>query len=98
MRAGKGVLVMRMQPGQARAVVVLLAVIGLAQIASAAEQSDTPNAASQSATQERPNTHATESIEACMAKWDPGTHMTKEQWRETCQRIKDEREPYVRGR
>jgi hypothetical protein len=32
-----------------------------------------------------------------MAKWDPGTHMSKEQWRETCQRIKDEREPYVRG-
>jgi hypothetical protein len=24
--------------------------------------------------------------------------MSKEQWRETCQRIKDEREPYVRGR
>jgi hypothetical protein len=44
-----------------------------------------------------PHTHATETIEACMAKWDPGTHMTKEQWRETCQRIKDEREPYVRG-
>jgi hypothetical protein len=43
-------------------------------------------------------THATETIEACMAKWDAGTHMSKEQWRETCQRIKDEREPYVRGR
>ena len=89
---------MWMQPGQTRAMFVLLAVIGLAQIASAAEQSATPNTSSQSATQERPDTHATESVEACMAKWDPGTHMSKEQWRETCQRIKDEREPYVRGR
>ncbi|MFA6141265.1 MAG: hypothetical protein WC684_11120 [Hyphomicrobium sp.] len=43
-------------------------------------------------------THATESIEACMAKWDPGTHMTKEAWRQTCLRIKEEREPYVQGR
>ena len=89
---------MRMQPGQMRAMFVLLAAIGLAQIASAAEPSDTPDAASQSAAQDRSHTHATESIEACMAKWDPGTHMSKEQWRETCQRIKDEREPYVRGR
>lgn len=89
---------MWMQPGQTRAMFVLLAVIGLAQIASTAEQSDTPNASSQPATQERPNTHATEPIEACMAKWDPGTHMSKEQWRETCQRIKEEREPYVRDR
>ena len=90
---------MWMQPGQTRAMFVLLAVIGLAQIALAAEPSDTPDAASQPAAQERPyTTHATESIEACMAKWDPGTHMSKEQWRETCQRIKDEREPYVRGR
>jgi len=90
---------MLMQPGQARALFVLLIAIGLAPIASAAEPSDTPDAASQPAAQERPyTTHATESIEACMAKWDPGTHMSKEQWRETCQRIKDEREPYVRGR
>jgi hypothetical protein len=77
---------------------VLLATIGLAPIASAAEPSDTPDAASQPAAQERPYTHATESIEACMAKWDAGTHMSKEQWRETCQRIKEEREPYVSGR
>ncbi|MDP1909507.1 MAG: hypothetical protein Q8K85_14500 [Hyphomicrobium sp.] len=46
----------------------------------------------------KPVTHATESIEACMAKWDPGTHMTKEAWRQTCLRIKEEREPYVRDR
>jgi len=46
----------------------------------------------------KPVTHATESIEACMAKWDPGTHMTKEAWRQTCLRIKEEREPYVQGR
>jgi hypothetical protein len=47
---------------------------------------------------DKPVTLATEPIEACMAKWDPGTHMTKEAWRQTCLRIKEEREPYVRGR
>jgi hypothetical protein len=46
---------------------------------------------------ERPAAHATESLEDCMRKWDPGTHMTKETWRETCLRIKNEREPYVKG-
>ncbi len=46
---------------------------------------------------EKPATYATESIEDCMRKWDPGTHMTKEAWRQTCVRIKNEREPYVKG-
>lgn len=26
-------------------------------------------------------------LEACMADWDTGTHMTKEQWRTTCERL-----------
>ena len=47
---------------------------------------------------DKPVTHATESVEACMGKWDPGTHMTKEAWRQSCLRIKQEREPYVRDR
>ena len=47
---------------------------------------------------DKPVTHATESVEACMAKWDPGTHMTKAAWRQSCLRIKKEREPYVRDR
>ena len=41
---------------------------------------------------------ATESIESCMKSWDPGTHMTKEAWRTTCERIKAERLPYVKKR
>lgn len=36
-----------------------------------------------------------ESLESCMKRWDPGTHMTKEAWRQTCLRVRTEREPYV---
>jgi hypothetical protein len=39
---------------------------------------------------------ATETIESCMKSWDPGTHMSKEAWRTTCERIKAERLPYVK--
>jgi|EndMetStandDraft_8_1072994.scaffolds.fasta_scaffold107756_3 hypothetical protein len=41
---------------------------------------------------------ATQSMEACMNSWDPGTHMTKEAWRTSCERIKQERLPYVQKR
>ncbi len=39
-----------------------------------------------------------EPIEACMKRWDPGTHMTKEAWRETCERVSKERAPYAKDR
>lgn len=39
-----------------------------------------------------------EPLESCMNRWDPGTHMTKEAWRQSCQRIRAEREPYVKGK
>ena len=41
---------------------------------------------------------ATETIESCMKSWDPDTHMSKEAWRTTCERIKAERLPYVKKR
>ena len=41
---------------------------------------------------------ATQTMETCMKNWDPGTHMTKEAWRASCERIKQERLPYVRDR
>lgn len=47
---------------------------------------------------DKPATHATETLEDCMRKWDPGTHMTKEAWRQSCLRIKNDRAPYVRDR
>ena len=40
--------------------------------------------------------HGSESIEDCMAHWDAGTHMTKAQWRTTCERIRAERLPYLK--
>lgn len=39
-----------------------------------------------------------QSIEDCMAMWDPVTHMTKVQWRATCDRIRAERLPYLEGK
>jgi hypothetical protein len=39
---------------------------------------------------------ATEPLESCAARWDPGTHMTKDAWRETCRRVSDERSDYLR--
>ena len=41
---------------------------------------------------------ATQTMETCMNSWDPGTHMTKEAWRASCERIKQERLPYVQKR
>jgi hypothetical protein len=32
-----------------------------------------------------------EYLDACMKDWDPATHMTKEEWRHTCQRVANER-------
>jgi len=83
-------------PILASLVVVAFAAHG-AGIAIAAE---TGNAGARdvAAEPDKPVTHATESVEACMAKWDSGTHMTKEAWRQSCLRIKQEREPYVRNR
>lgn len=54
--------------------------------------------ANRTAASDKPQTHATESLQSCMNKWDPGTHMTKEAWRETCLRIRDERAPHVKDR
>jgi hypothetical protein len=39
-----------------------------------------------------------ESLETCMQRWDADTHMTKDAWRKTCERIKKEREPYAKDR
>ena len=39
-----------------------------------------------------------QSIKDCMAMWDPVTHMTKAQWRTTCDRIRAERLPYLDGK
>ena len=33
----------------------------------------------------------TQTLEECMATWDQDTHMTKNAWRETCQRLMKER-------
>ena len=36
-----------------------------------------------------------QSLENCMAMWDSGTHMTKSEWRRTCEGIQKERAPYL---
>lgn len=32
----------------------------------------------------------------CVARWDAGTHMTKDAWRETCKRVSDKRSEYLK--
>lgn len=65
--------------------------------------------AGQAATEAKPDTQpaaeegknvylGNEPLESCMKRWDPGTHMTKDAWRKSCQRITEERAPYVKGR
>ena len=39
-----------------------------------------------------------EPIETCMQRWDADTHMTKDEWRATCVRMKKEREPPIKDR
>jgi hypothetical protein len=50
------------------------------------------------ATTENTQDLATQSLEACMKNWDPGTHMSKDAWRQSCKRITEERLPYVKVR
>ena len=40
---------------------------------------------------------ATESVAICMEAWDRATHMTKDDWRRTCIRMKKERESLATG-
>ena len=39
---------------------------------------------------------ANESLASCVKRWDASTHMTRETWRESCQRISDERGRFLR--
>jgi hypothetical protein len=68
--------------------ILLLALLGTLALAAPASAEDTR------AEDER--YLATEPLESCVARWDPGTHMTKEAWRETCRRVSDERSDYLR--
>lgn len=49
-----------------------------------------------SADNSNPGYHATESLDACMREWDTGTHMSREAWRASCERIHNERAPLVK--
>jgi hypothetical protein len=39
---------------------------------------------------------ANESLASCVKRWDARNHMTRGSWRETCQRISDERAGFLR--
>jgi len=41
--------------------------------------------------------HGSESLTDCLKRWDAGTHMTKTQWRRTCERVRTERQPYLKA-
>ena len=63
----------------------LLSPLGILALATPASPEDKP------AAHDPPGYLATEPLESCVARWDPGTHMTKEAWRQTCKRVSDER-------
>ena len=70
---------------------MLLSLLGTLALATPASAEDSPDPT------ERPEYHlATEPVESCIARWDAGTHMSKAQWRETCERVSDERSDYLR--
>ena len=48
------------------------------------------------ASDETPMYLGTEPLESCVSRWDAGTHLTKEEWRETCKRISEERGTYLK--
>jgi len=69
---------------------LLVSCCALATIAAAAEDK-TP-------VDDKPAYHGGESVADCMKRWDAGTHMTKSQWRATCERVRAERLPYLKSR
>jgi len=48
------------------------------------------------AADDQPMYLGTESLESCVSRWDAGTNMTKEEWRESCKRISEERGTYLK--
>lgn len=40
---------------------------------------------------EEGGTETTGTLEGCIASWDRGTHMTKDEWRNACKRVMDQR-------
>jgi hypothetical protein len=71
---------------------IVLLVAGLA-LAAPARAQDTPADPPEN---KQPLHLGTEPVESCVARWDPGTHMTKSEWEDTCKRISEERGEYLR--
>jgi hypothetical protein len=67
----------------------------VALVAEGAPDSGTGDAASAPETRKSSEYLGAETLEACMARWDEGTHMTNSAWRQTCERVAKERAPYV---
>jgi hypothetical protein len=69
---------------------LLLALLGALALSMPASAEDMP------AADEKPMYLGTEPLESCVSRWDAGTHLTKEEWRESCKRISDERGTYLK--
>ena len=41
--------------------------------------------------------HGSERLTDCLKRWDAGSHLTKTQWRRTCERVRTERQPYLKA-
>lgn len=69
---------------------VALTILGAIILSVPASAQDKP------AADDQPMYLGTESLESCMSRWDPGTNMTKEEWRESCKRVSEERGTYLK--
>jgi hypothetical protein len=69
---------------------LLVSLVGALALAPPASAEDSPSR------DEKSGYMATEPLESCVARWDAGTHMTKDAWRETCKRVADERSDYLK--
>lgn len=71
---------------------MLLALVSTLFLVVLAAAEDRPGAG------EKPAYLGTETLESCVNRWDPGTHLTKEEWRASCERISEERGKYLKER
>jgi hypothetical protein len=78
--------------------VLLVSFLALALLANTEAISQTNPPAGKTAEQVREiDERVAEWLKTCLGDWDKATHMTKSEWRTTCQRVSAERRKFLIG-